>query len=176
MEKMISLVCDNCGKEFERRLAEHKRNAKLGRRVACGRKCQGSLIIGNIPKESIKYDHLIPGSQPDEFSMFRPFIKGIKTRVGERPTKAGDIDLLYLKELWESQGGICPFTGWKLKFLETTGHKLTLTPDRASLDRIDSSKGYVKGNVRFVCWMYQTAKNSFSDEQVKQFCKAVAES
>ena len=43
----------------------------------------------------------------------------------------------------------------------------------ASLDRIDNSKGYVQGNVRFVSVMFNFARNKFSDEEVIEFAQAV---
>ena len=52
------------------------------------------------------------------------------------------------------------------------GFKST-APDQASLDRIDNSKGYVKGNVRFVALIYNYARNGFDDEAVLAFCNAV---
>lgn len=50
-----------------------------------------------------------------------------------------------------------------------------LTPRRASLDRIDSSIGYIPGNIRFVSVMANYCKNSFSDQEVFEFCQAVVE-
>lgn len=47
-------------------------------------------------------------------------------------------------------------------------------PSNASLDRIDNSKGYIEGNVRFVALMANLARQSFTDEQMIAFCKAVA--
>tara|TARA_X000000950_G_scaffold234904_1_gene285076 strand:+ start:286 stop:492 length:207 start_codon:yes stop_codon:yes gene_type:complete len=46
---------------------------------------------------------------------------------------------------------------------------------RASLDRVNSSKGYVKDNVRFIAVIANYCKHSFSDDEVKLFCKAVVE-
>lgn len=46
-------------------------------------------------------------------------------------------------------------------------------PKRASLDRIDSSKGYIKGNVQFVCHMANVAKNDYTYEQMIEFCRAM---
>lgn len=81
----------------------------------------------------------------------------------------------YLKELWESQDAKCPYTGWQMKNMEcfSPDKQLPLTPDRASLDRIDSSKGYVIGNVQFVCYMAQCCKSMFSPKQMIEFCEAV---
>ena len=46
-------------------------------------------------------------------------------------------------------------------------------PRKASLDRINSSKGYVKGNVEFVCSSINLAKNSFTREQMKEFLRSI---
>lgn len=44
-------------------------------------------------------------------------------------------------------------------------------PFKPSLDRIDNSKGYTLDNVR-VCWLIENlCKNTFTDEQVIEFCK-----
>ena len=48
-------------------------------------------------------------------------------------------------------------------------------PYTASLDRIDSEKGYVKENVRFVAVIANFSKNKFSDEDVIDFCEAVTQ-
>lgn len=45
---------------------------------------------------------------------------------------------------------------------------------KASLDRIDSSKGYIEGNVEFVCvWLLITQKNSFTKEDMKEFLHSI---
>ena len=41
-------------------------------------------------------------------------------------------------------------------------------PKTASIDRIDSSKGYTKGNVQWVCVFANLAKNTFKDELIKE--------
>jgi hypothetical protein len=45
--------------------------------------------------------------------------------------------------------------------------------DNASLDRIDSQKGYLKGNVRFVALMANLARADFRDRDLLIFCRAV---
>ena len=54
-------------------------------------------------------------------------------------------------------------------------HQLPLTPDRASLDRIDSDKGYVPGNIQFVSVIIQFAKNKWTDKEVYLACEAVVQ-
>jgi hypothetical protein len=86
-----------------------------------------------------------------------------------------DFDIEYLKEVWDSQDGICPFAGVKMS-LRTMKDSLKsrVTPYSASVDRIDNSVGYVRGNIRFVCHMANIARNKYSDEQVIEFCRLVA--
>tara|TARA_Y100000034_G_scaffold117749_1_gene157595 strand:+ start:37669 stop:38199 length:531 start_codon:yes stop_codon:yes gene_type:complete len=171
MEATVKLICEICGEQFHRRKTEYNRNIKRGlNRNFCSRQCCGKGNIGNIPKDSIKWDHLNPSNRKDEFSPFRWHYRNAKRRGHEF-----NLTLEYLKELWYKQDGKCPYTNWKLKNMKnlSTSSQLPITPDRASLDRIDSSKGYVKGNVQFVCYMAQCAKMQFSSEDVKLFAEAV---
>lgn len=39
----------------------------------------------------------------------------------------------------------------------------------ASLDRIDSDKGYTKDNVEWICLFVNLGKNEYSKEEVKEF-------
>jgi hypothetical protein len=62
-----------------------------------------------------------------------------------------------LKELWENQEGRCAYT--KLPLLATANQFNTV-----SLDRIDSSKGYVVGNVQLVCSAVNKMKQNYAEE------------
>lgn len=46
---------------------------------------------------------------------------------------------------------------------------------QASMDRLDHKKSYTKNNIRFVSIVANIARNSFSDNQLYEFCKAVYE-
>ena len=46
-------------------------------------------------------------------------------------------------------------------------------PNTASLDRIDSSLGYIPGNVQFVSVIANYAKRDFQEEELFEFCEAV---
>lgn len=65
----------------------------------------------------------------------------------------------------------CPKTGIPM-IVHTERGKFYDTP---SIDRIDPKKGYTKGNIRFVCLWYNTAKLCFTDEEVMELCKKVVE-
>jgi len=87
------------------------------------------------------------------------------------------ITLLDLREQWDKQRGICPYMGWEMDNPNPCRYvnqgKMPMHIKRASLDRIDSSKGYVKGNIQFVCLMAQYAKNRFTESELLKFCESV---
>ena len=56
----------------------------------------------------------------------------------------------------------------------TYGSPRALQMDKASVDRIDNHKGYVPGNIQFVCMIANFAKNVFSESDLLMFCSAVA--
>ena len=175
MGSVIEVNCFNCGKKVEKRKAEYNRSLRLGRRFFCGYSC--SIIIGNKenPKRNPKAtDNLKYGNRKDKYTPFRFFIKVMKNR--NRKSKwIGDINLDYLMGLWEKQKGICPYTGWKLILpYGTRGFNGANDTHRASIDRIDNSKGYQKGNIQFVSVMANYAKNSFDDGDLIKFCNAVS--
>lgn len=76
-----------------------------------------------------------------------------------------DVDLEYLKKLLVDSKYLCSVTGQKMS-LESHPRKKA-NPFKCSLDRIDSSKGYVKGNVRWVCWAVNQMKADRSDVEFK---------
>lgn len=174
--KTIELKCQKCKKKFSRCLSEHKRSKRLKRKEFCSRECQASYDW----KEKLgKYvgtntSNLKLGSELDELSPFKWHMARIKNH-----TKGKNIEVSVtardLKDIWEKQNGICPYTGIALKNLESTNrrHQLPRTHDRASLDRIDSSKGYTKDNIEFVCLMVQYCKNTFDKQDVFDFCVRV---
>lgn len=66
----------------------------------------------------------------------------------------------------------------KLKngFCEVTGLPFSYeakSPWAPSLDRIDSNLGYTKENTRIVIWLYNTAKNIYTDEDVLVVAQAL---
>ena len=54
------------------------------------------------------------------------------------------------------------------------GYLLNKRIGNASLDRIDSSKGYVKDNIQWVHKDVQIMKNKFSEDYFKQICCLVS--
>lgn len=168
---LLDIMCESCGNVFQRQSWEIARNNKKGHKQYCSRSCASKTVANNFGS-SRQWEHLNPGNKGDEFSPFRVFMCRIRARMRDRGRECS-VTVEDLKEQWEIQNGICPYTGWILQTPKNTGVPRHPSPDVASLDRIDSSKGYVKGNVEFISLMAQLAKHSFSKKDVVNFCMAV---
>ena len=79
----------------------------------------------------------------------------------------------YLWNLFQKQEQKCALSGlplyWVVSCTKSHGRDFT-----ASLDRIDSSKGYVVGNVQWVHKDINTLKTDFSQTRFIELCKMVA--
>lgn len=84
-----------------------------------------------------------------------------------------NIDYKYIDDLFNSQNGKCSITGLVLKL--PTRKKNTKIFETASLDRIDSSIGYIKGNVQFVALGINYMKNKFSQDDVIKMIELIRE-
>lgn len=83
------------------------------------------------------------------------------------------IDTSYLKKLYQDQGGKCAISGIDM---EIRGEGCASnSPYSISLDRIDSDKGYIEGNVWLVCTGINLMKSRLSMEQFVDFCKRTVE-
>lgn len=154
----ISLRCTNCSKQFEKPLREHNRRLKLGKKDAfCSLSC--SAIRRN--EKLRQRPKSIPNGRKDEYSPFRYYLRRAKSRP-----HGYDIDLQYIKELWEKQKGLCAFSYMPLRLYDKND-KGQSAINLASLDRIDSSKGYMKGNVQFVSAILNYAKLDMEDVEFR---------
>lgn len=83
-----------------------------------------------------------------------------------------EINQEYLWKLFCKQSGECAFTKIPLSF----GQKHNDTSGRtASLDRIDSSKGYIEGNVQWVHKEINRMKGNLSNKSFIDLCRSVFE-
>jgi hypothetical protein len=82
-----------------------------------------------------------------------------------------DITLDDIADVMEAQNGKCALTGWDIEFPEA-GH-----PQKApaSIDRIDSSKGYILDNVQLLTRHVNMMKQSYDNDYFIEVCKAVAD-
>lgn len=85
-----------------------------------------------------------------------------------------EIDGEYLNNLWEEQNHKCALTGLDL-VMKAKSRKDDPWSNRASLDRKNSSYGYIAGNVRWVHPVINMMKNHFADDVFISMCRKVAE-
>lgn len=94
------------------------------------------------------------------------FLSNVKRGARKRGIESS-IEIKDLDAIWKMQEGKCAYTGRELSLL---GPNIT-----ASLDRIDSSKGYVAYNVQFVHKTINIMKWSLPEEEFLQFVKEIYE-
>lgn len=86
-------------------------------------------------------------------------LQGRKSRTRIEGSGACELTIEDLAELCAPM--VCSVTGVPLRWTD-----IDWDPWRPSVDRIDPDKGYLKGNVRLVCAMYNIARRRWSDEEV----------
>jgi len=101
----------------------------------------------------------------DKLTPFRYLLKCISNKN----RKPNLLSLVDLKEQWESQDGICPYSKIKLLLPTHSNHLKVKTYLYASVDRIDSALPYQKGNVQFVSRNINYAKGELSHDEFIEF-------
>ena len=151
------LQCEYCGKTFTKEVwqIENPRNNSTAN--LCSRKCNGDYA------SRIKYGDTIGYGFYASSARKRAVKKGFEF----------DLDAQYLKDLFESQKGLCAISGLPVMHNTKNRTMAAKSPYYASVDRIDSSKGYIKGNVQFVCLAINYMRNTFTIQQAKEFVDAL---
>lgn len=197
MPTMVDLVCSNCKKPFQRRIADVNNCKRRGFvEVACSRQCglairnktffstaAGRTVYERMSAIGRKFQaerSLLPEQ------ILARFISRVASRAKLVNSRKFGLESWtnrdYLWTLWQNQNGICALSGlpMEIPFLlreakENKGRKARhLSPWRASLDRVDSSMGYIPGNVQFVCTLANIAKADFTQSDLIDFCRSVA--
>lgn len=79
------------------------------------------------------------------------------------------VTIEYAWDLFEKQNGRCKLSDIELRFGSTTQN------NTASLDRIDSSKGYIEGNVQWVHKDINFMKRTYDQHYFISLCRRVTE-
>jgi len=82
------------------------------------------------------------------------------------------IPIEYAWQLYEKQDGKCNISNEQL-YLAKSSKELNSGGNTASLDRIDSSKGYIEGNVQWVHVIVNYMKQEFLQEEFINWCKKI---
>jgi hypothetical protein len=162
----IEVVCSNpkCNKLYFKDGSEVRRNKKRGADNYCSLSC--SSIINHKQLDSGNVKNLKGSTKADKYTGLREHFRRAKYRNQEV-----NITLDDLLEQWVKQDSICPYLGVSLI------HPIRIIDEgliyMASLDRIDSSIGYLKGNIQFISAAANLAKNNMTHEQMIEFCKII---
>lgn len=99
---------------------------------------------------------------------FTPMLGSTKIRA-TRKNVVCDIDINFLVELYNKQKGKCAITSWEMTTISGEGYK----DSNISIDRIDSTRGYIKDNIRLTCRGANAFKGTWNDNQLVELCIAI---
>lgn len=102
----------------------------------------------------------------------KSYLYCLKTRAKNKNLDF-NIDGDYLWSLFLKQNKKCALSGLEICFPQAWGAK-SKTKITASLDRIDSNKGYIKGNIQWVHKTINSMKMDMTDKEFINLCKMVA--
>lgn len=106
-----------------------------------------------------------------------PFMRFVCERISNWKFRAKKIDAKflvskeYLGGLWKIQRGRCFYTGKRLTYF-SSDHGQAL-PNTASLDRLNPRRGYIQGNLAWVCHEINLMKRSFTHAVFMKLCKKI---
>jgi hypothetical protein len=160
MSTTIEINCGNCSNIFYCQKKEYTRQIKNNRTIFfCGLSCARVYGNKNMNKETRakiteNIKKINQGNQYGKKGKFTFYLNKARNRH-----KNFDLDELFLNSIWN---GKCALSNISIFLKDKLPNNLTT----ASLDRIDSSQGYIKGNVQFVAYGLNLAKNKFKDDEI----------
>jgi hypothetical protein len=151
MTVLLEKRCSKCG--IVKSVAQYRRDkkAKDGWRSQC-KECDKKYNQAN--PITIQTAHMV---------------KKARQRAKDKEL-AFDIDNNFIRSIIPSH---CPIFGTRLEWSCNRGGTAHPLPSSPSLDRIDPSRGYVKGNVWIISNRANTIKNNASHEELKLVTEAV---
>lgn len=153
-----------------------KRKYAICRCNKCGRNNYEILPYNFVKQKSCGCDRTWKTPPSNENSKLYKGYKGISskyiTKTHERAKRKKidfNLTLEFLWELYQKQNEKCALTGEPINF----GNNSKSTGATASIDRIDSKKGYTKDNVQWVHVEINYMKHKFSNNKFFDWCKKI---
>lgn len=169
----MRLACAYCGTEFTKEKKEFDRQVRKGRdpnRFFCSLSCNSHDRVG---REGYVQNDPPPPQRANQYNRkgtFTYYLNKARERH-KRKWDATNLDEEYLQQLWDHQGGRCAWTGMEMVPI-LKGYVVDPFAS-ASLDRICSDLGYVKGNVQFVLLPLNHAKGNADEDDFRQFLRSI---
>ena len=85
-----------------------------------------------------------------------------------------EVDMEFLDDLFKQQDGKCALSGMDIILPKSDEHRVTGN-STASLDRIDSNRGYTKENVQWVHKWVNKMKQNLQKDEFLYLCKLIAD-
>lgn len=161
---VVEVRC-GCGKLAWVSPADLKRRAGMG--------CKSCALVNNA--ERIKVFSALGRAEHKKKreASFNPFAVLLTRKLRElRSSKRHEctITVTHMRAVWT---GRCALSGLAIT-LPIGGKNILHAKCTASLDRIDSSIGYIPGNIQWVHKIFNRMKNNHSDARFIELCKIVA--
>lgn len=161
-------VCLDC--RIEKPLNEYSTNGVFADGVIRYRrlckKCAGARVKKNYYKNKAR-------TTAKRGASYQSYICTLVNKTAARRGKLAyalyNIDAAYLIELFEQQAGLCALTGRAMTWITGKGRVMT----NISVDRIDSAKGYERGNIQLVCLQANIMKQDLDLAVLVDWCRAV---
>ena len=140
----------------------------------CGniKKCRRSRLVDgrNTSCGCMMKSHLCPREKLSDLTISSHLWERIKSNAKKRNLDFS-ITKEYILQLFISQNQKCPLSGIELKL--PIRRSDNWAANLASLDRIDSKKGYIDGNVRWLLWKVNRMKWDMTDEELYEICQII---
>lgn len=124
--------------------------------------------------EYVRYQCKVCANSARRYNMVSTMLSNARQRAKSKGLMF-DLDTKFLLAMKEAQSNRCALTGWELDWDHTKSGRRVCPPNRASLDRIDSSGGYTRDNVQLVADMVNRVKSAYSQELFVDMCVKVSE-
>ena len=163
--------CRTCG--IEKPLSEyHKdREKKYGVRGIC-KPCAKEISYNYYLKNSVLIQQRVSKYSkryvPKHTREIDSRLRNLCVKAKSRTNKEFNITEIDLQNLWSKQDGKCAYS--KLPMSAASNQLYTV-----SLDRIDSSKGYIVGNIQLVCASVNRMKQEFTQDVFLTLCNLITQ-
>lgn len=175
IEKFTKISCHICGKDHNIRLKEYNRQTKKGRKhffcsISCAASYSAKFITSEDRKERAKKAVITSRNNGTLIRNKRGKFTWYLNKIRQRSNGDTNITEKILNDIWIKQSNKCALSEITI-FLKD--RNVQNTPFTASVDRIDSTKPYTPDNIQFVAYSINLAKNTFSDDQIKELIEEI---
>jgi hypothetical protein len=154
------LICWDCGETKNRRLFPYRKQYSDNKEKRCK--------LCNLSNVSIRRENMEVSQHIN--TLLKTAKESAKRRLKNGRIECGVFNLtpVDIKGLIDTQNNKCKFSGKELIWEFNDNYK-------ASIDRIDSNKGYTKDNIQLVSMIVNQAKNNLDDDDFLELIKQIYE-